>query len=282
MTRVTLDDGLSIHCLVKSEAVVLDHHVQGYFHHGIAVGPEDVVVDVGANIGVFGIRAVQRHPTVRVFAFEPIPSIFHVLKKNSVLHGDGRLTALPYGLSVTTSSATLLYYPKSPALSTAHPEFWDNHPEMLAAAVEGTIQNPPPRLRMARFLPRALSHWLARRLRTRPQTVRCELRTLSSVIDEFAIDRIDLLKIDCEGAEFDVLQGIDPHHWPRVRAVVAEVHDVDGRLQKVIEHLTHYGIDQIVVEQEAGLERTVLRNVFATRSQAVSESPSAASPSPNQ
>ena len=102
------------------------------------------------------------------------------------------------------------------------------------------------------------------------------------MIDEFAIDRIDLLKIDCEGAEFDVLQGIDPHHWPRVRAVVAEVHDVDGRLQKVIEHLTHYGIDQIVVEQEAGLERTVLRNVFATRSQAVSESPSAASTSPNQ
>ena len=40
------------------------------------------------------------------------------------------------------------------------------------------------------------------------------------------IPRIDLLKIDVEGAELSVLRGVRREHWPRVRAVVAEVHDV--------------------------------------------------------
>ena len=96
MAITTLDDGTKVHCLVKSEAIVLDHHVEGYFSHGIQIAENDVVFDVGANIGVFGVRAVQRHQGVRVFAFEPIPEIYATLKKNSELHGDGRLIPVSY------------------------------------------------------------------------------------------------------------------------------------------------------------------------------------------
>ncbi len=265
MVMATLDDGTKVHCLVKSEAIVLDHHVEGYFGHGIEIGEGDVVFDVGANIGVFGVRAVQKHPNVRVFAFEPVPEIFSTLKKNSELHGNGRLVPLPYGASNEAGSITIQYYPKSPALSTAHPEFWDDNPDMLASAVEGALDNSPKRLWYAKLVPSFLSKWVAKRLRSGAVTVECELRTVSSVISEYELARVDLLKIDCEGAELDVLTGIDAAHWPHIDKVIAEVHDIDGRLEKVISLLKAHGLSNIFVEKEAGFENTVLSNVHATR-----------------
>ena len=59
------------------------------------------------------------------------------------------------------------------------------------------------------------------------------LKTLSSVIHEHNVDSVDLLKIDCE-AELNVLQGISNEHWPRIQQVIAEVHDIDGRLDQVV------------------------------------------------
>jgi hypothetical protein len=56
------------------------------------------------------------------------------------------------------------------------------------------------------------------------RVVNCRLRRLSGVIDESQIQRIDLLKVDTEGAEEDVLAGIESRHWDRIRQAVVEVH----------------------------------------------------------
>ena len=85
--KTTLSDGTPIHCLRKPEARMLDHHVDGYLQHGIAIADDAVVFDVGANIGVFGVRVLQKAKNVQVYCFEPIPEIFAVLEENSQLHG---------------------------------------------------------------------------------------------------------------------------------------------------------------------------------------------------
>jgi hypothetical protein len=64
----------------------------------------------------------------------------------------------------------------------------------------------------------------------RKQRFTCQVRTLSDVIREYAVEAIDVLKIDVEGSEWDVLAGLERVLWPRVRQVVIEVHDVDGRV----------------------------------------------------
>ena len=47
MRAATLSDGLKIWCLRQSEAVVLDHHVEGYLNHGIEVRDGDTItIDV--------------------------------------------------------------------------------------------------------------------------------------------------------------------------------------------------------------------------------------------
>ena len=265
MNTAVLEDGTRVHCLVRAEALVLDHHVQGYLAHGVEICDGDVVFDVGANIGVFAIRAVQRHPTVRVFAFEPVPAIFEVLKQNSEALGDGRLTPVACGVSSAPGTMRIQYYPHSPALSTGHPEFWDERPGMLAEAVRGQTSRAPRSLWYARWLPAWLSPLIARRLRSDVQAVDCELRTLSSVIDEHGLDRVDVLKIDCEGAELAALQGIEARHWPLVRSVVAEVHDVDGRLDAMRDLLGRNGLTRCVTEKEAGFEHTPMINLHATR-----------------
>ena len=78
------------------------------------------------------------------------------------------------------------------------------------------------------------------------------------------MEEVGLLKIDCEGAEA-VLSGIEDSLWPKVRQVVIEVHDQEGRLSRVQELLSRQGFSKQVVEQEQGLEGTKLFNVFALR-----------------
>ena len=55
-------------------------------------------------------------------------------------------------------------------------------------------------------------------------TVRVPARSLDSLSDELRIDRIDLLKINIEGAEREVVQAMD-RIAPRIRHIVIECHD---------------------------------------------------------
>ena len=54
---------------------------------------------------------------------------------------------------------------------------------------------------------------------------------------------MDLLKIDVERSELAVLDGIRAEHWPRIRQLTVEVHDIDGRLDEVRGLLTDRGFD---------------------------------------
>jgi hypothetical protein len=53
MKKIKLVDGSPVFALRSSEARMLDHHVEGYLTNGIQINDGDVVLDVGANIGVF-------------------------------------------------------------------------------------------------------------------------------------------------------------------------------------------------------------------------------------
>jgi len=67
-----------------------------------------------------------------------------------------------------------------------------------------------------------------------------------------------------ERAELEVLRGVEEEHWPLVGAVVAEVHDEDGRLAAVRDLLTARGFT-VDVRQDPLLADTVLYDVEALR-----------------
>ncbi len=265
MTSTKLADGTEIFCIKKPEAKMLDYHVDGYLQHGITINDGDVIFDVGANIGVFGIRAVNSFSNVKVYAFEPIPEILAVLKSNAAKFAKDRFIVLPYGASNENTTATFSYFPNTPALSTAHPEMWNKNPQAFSEAVKSTINNPPPQLKWMRFIPASFSGLIAKFLQKGKVSVTCNLRTISSVIKEEKVSEIDLLKIDCEGAELQALQGIEQQDWNKINKVVVEVHDTENRLQIITGLLQKNGFTKIVKEKEKGLENTQLFNLFATR-----------------
>uniref|UniRef100_A0A0D3L0V8 Methyltransferase FkbM domain-containing protein n=1 Tax=Emiliania huxleyi (strain CCMP1516) TaxID=280463 RepID=A0A0D3L0V8_EMIH1 len=61
------------------------------------------------------------------------------------------------------------------------------------------------------------------------------------MLEELGVERVDLLKVDCEGDELAVLRGISARHWAAIRQVVAEVHDINGRLDRVVALLRRHG-----------------------------------------
>jgi len=261
----TLEDGTRIHCIRAQEARVLDQHTSGYLTHGIALTDNATVFDVGANVGVFAVRAVQRHPGTRVFAFEPIPPIRAALEANAALHGEGRIQPMPFGVGEDAGEFSFTYYPRSPALSTSDPGAWDDDPNALTEAVRGSIAEARHEFWYARLVPLAAAGLVAGYLRGKSSTHTCQVRPLSQVIAENSLDHIDLLKVDCEGAELATLRGVAEDQWPGIQQVVAEVHDRDGRLDTVTALLSSKGFDRIEIVAEPGFEATPLRNVHASR-----------------
>ncbi len=266
MARIRLPDGSRIQCLVRSEARVLIEHARGYLEHGITLPNDGVILDVGANVGVFSVLLARKYPGVSIHAFEPVPPIHEVLQQNADTVGSGRITVHPYGLGAQADDFEFLYFPRCPALSSAHMELWDAAPGAFTQAVRGQIRQARKTLWLARLVPGFLAGPVARYLQGGAQRHRCTIRPLSEVFERHEIRRVDLLKIDCEGAELAVLEGVAPERWPSIQQVVCEVMDVEGRLEACRSLLQTSGFDEIIVAQEAGLEDTPMVNLYARRS----------------
>jgi FkbM family methyltransferase len=266
MKSTKLNDGMKVYCLKAPEAKMLDHHVEGYLQHGVSINDGDVIFDVGANIGIFGVRATQRHKDVKVYCFEPIPEIAEVLSMNAKEFSDGGMIVKQCGLSDKPDTVEFTYFPNTPALSTSLPEDWEHNPKAFENAVKGTMKNPPTEMRWMKWIPTAAAPLIAKHLVKGKRQVECQLNTLSSIVEEENIEKIDLLKIDCEGAELKVLQGIKSEHWEKIKSTVIEVHDLEGRLETIKNMLSEKGFDSIYTEREKGLEDTAMYNLFAVRS----------------
>jgi hypothetical protein len=88
--------------------------------------------------------------------------------------------------------------------------------------------------------PRANVHIYAGEEITVPST------TLSCFIRKNALDRIDLLKIDTEGCEVDILNGIEADHWPLILQLAMEVHNETNLLSTIINTVTANGMKATV------------------------------------
>jgi FkbM family methyltransferase len=149
-------------------------------------------------------------------------------------------------VAAAPGDATFYFRPRVPAMSSLDPE----PPEQdRAAVIEAALREPPAQLRagriqrMPRFVRRAVMHglaWWTSAAEAVP--LPCPVTTVSAVLAEQGIDQLDYLKIDVEGAEFDVLCGVDATDWPKIRQVAVETHDVDGRLSKVRALLERAGL----------------------------------------
>jgi FkbM family methyltransferase len=261
-----------VSCCQKHELPLVQLEVQWYFGKGLQLNAGDTVFDVGAHIGLFSLAAYHHcDRDLRIFAFEPIAATFELLKANCERNAAERhVNVFCCGLSHRAGLSELAYYPRAPVLSTAYPD-----PESDLQIIKEIVANriihlaeAPVALRCLRWLPAAVREPLIECVLKRAlvsEIATCEMRTLSEVVSEYGVRRIDLLKVDVEKSEFDVLEGISGDDWPKIQQVVVEVHDLDQRVERTKALLVAAGMRSTVVDQPVTLKDTNIFTIFATR-----------------
>jgi FkbM family methyltransferase len=228
-----------IFCINAAEALLLYEEIyvdQCYLKHGVTIHDQDCVFDVGANIGLFSMFANQQASDLELYVFEPVPPIFEVLIANLELDHIGA-KRFSCGLSNAVGGAGFAFCDRNSGMSG---KYWNVQDEKKVA--ETILINRYPDLKDY------VDELVEAGFGPDPLLFDCPLRTLSDVIGERNIRKIDLLKIDVEKSEMDVLNGIDEMHWSFIRQIVMEVHDIDGRACAVERLLASHDFKTNVVE----------------------------------
>jgi FkbM family methyltransferase len=177
-----------------------------YTPPGFEIGPSDVVIDIGANIGTFSLAAGRAAPRGRVFAFEPNAENYTLLLANLKLNNMHNVVPTHAAVAGTTGSVRL----------------YNNAQGGFHSVLTDRAQD------LERYeLVQALS--------------------LKEIFDAHAVERCDFLKLDCEGAEYDILSNLPVDYFSRIRKIAMEYHgDADrsarqAKADRLVERLEGLG-----------------------------------------
>ncbi|WP_031465998.1 FkbM family methyltransferase [Sciscionella sediminilitoris] len=259
----------ALHCVNSWEAAYLRDEVNGYFANGIELAPGATVLDVGANIGVFSAAVHERSAgEARIYAFEPLPPLHAILERNAREFFGGRVTTLPYGLSASEAELEFSYFPAATIFSSSFRDKGnvDAERRRIAASIAEMMRREENGSAVSRMPAPILRALVGRQLRSMRQleTHRVRVRPLSRVLEEHHIEHIDLLKVDVEGAELEVLHGIEDRHWPLIRQAVVEVEGWRRNGAVIAELLGEHGFS-ISTEQGPVQRAADVGMVFAIR-----------------
>jgi FkbM family methyltransferase len=252
-SRVLLetDDGLSFIAprRAKSEAEFLYEEIfvrRSYLQEGVSLieAGHPIVVDAGANIGLFALLCMRINPCTRVIACEPSPDSYALLSRN--VAGYDSVKTLPLALGAGHGIANLYCYGDAPAESSTRPAERERQRQRLSCEISRRDPAPPVHASESGLFSEPA-------VEATPSVVRCEVRSLSWLMCEESLPVIDLLKVDVEGDELEVLRGVRSSDWSRIRQVVVEVHDVNGRLARVLSLLRRHGMRAKAVQQRGGV-----------------------------
>jgi FkbM family methyltransferase len=229
--ELTFPCGLS--CVTNSnpvEAEIIYNEIsvrREYLRKGLPLADSATIVDVGANTGMFSLYLLRTLKNPRIFAIEPVPDTFDALTENMNRYGNGKVMLDNVALGSSEGTTDMVHYLHLTGNSTAHPEIKVPQRAVLARDYSAT----------------ELAMMYESSMITVPRT------TLSALIRENGIGKIDLLKIDTEGCEFEILCGIDGDDWPRIAQVALEVHVAEKNLDPLRTLLESKGFTVVVDEE---------------------------------
>ena len=171
-----------------------------------------VVVDVGANTGIYSLVAKAVNPNAKVHGFEPVSRVFQKYVQNCRLNGFD-IVAEELALSNQDGTATLYDF---------------NSEHVLAATLDREIYAELP---------------------GEQREVSVPVTKLSTYIAARGLERVDLMKIDVESHEPEVLEGLGAYLQSFKPTLLIEVlTDAVGRsLERIVGGLgyLYFDIDEV-------------------------------------
>jgi FkbM family methyltransferase len=145
----------------------------------------EVILDIGSNIGSSILFFREQFPAAAIYGFEPHPETFQVLQKNV-----GSLPSVEvfnYGLG----------------------------------AADATLSIPFDGADFSRFMSQdKTADWSGPLSPTA-----CQIKHAGSAMKSLGLSKADLIKIDCEGAEYDVLTSLPGEMLRASKWIVGEMHN---------------------------------------------------------
>jgi FkbM family methyltransferase len=164
---------------------------QQYLRDGQRLSPGDAVIDIGANIGCFSVLAASRVGSWgRVIAAEPSSATHRQLLTNIKRSGLSNVT--PRQVAVGGRAGFAQIRNSGNALCSSI------YSEVGGREVNGYVETVP-------------------------------VVTVAALMGEACMTRCALLKVDCEGAEYEIFEQMDHDTAGRIDQIVMEVHQMPGR-----------------------------------------------------
>jgi len=277
--RLELPNGMVIASRNPSETEFTYDEIfeqNSYLRHGVHLQDEAVVIDAGANIGMFSLFAATACRNPRIIALEPIPQTCALLRVNRSLY-DFQIEVIECGVASHEEAATFTHYSAVSIFSGRFANAAQDR-EIIGTFIRNQARQSGEAPPTAAEIDTILNE------RFRGEPVACRLRTISQIINERRLDRVDLLKLDVERSELDALRGIEEGDWLKIRQIVIETHGGPDETEAIAGMLRRRGFS-VSVEQEQALQRTVVSMLFAVRGEGreadVTRIPTRANPMPD-
>jgi len=152
---------------------------------GYVISSGDTVIDIGANVGTFTLWTANAAPGVRIIAVEPFAPTIEFLRKNLAESKVKNVTVIEACCGGNSGEAQLRL--RGPAASHT----------IYRKDVYGSEL---------------------------PVIAQCRMITLDQLFSDHGVQRCDLLKLDCEGAEYEILFSASQDTLDRVQRIVMEYH----------------------------------------------------------
>lgn len=157
---------------------------------GKTMASAPTILDVGANAGYFSLFAASQFPGASVFAYEPIPVNFRQLERHCRLNRSHKIFCFPIAVSGQCGELRL---------------FFDQNDSFTTSATILSLSGAAK------------------------DAINVQCVDLEKIFEDNGIRRCDLLKMDCEGAEYDILYSCPEAYMRRIDQLAMEVHRGEGR-----------------------------------------------------
>lgn len=193
-------------------------------YHFPIEGEPEVLFDIGGQMGSASVFFAQRYPKARIFTFEPMPDNFELLKLNTAPYPNIRV----FNCGLGSKTGTFRMAGMEDSRDTGGRSLTDDSDLGGGRGFE------------------------------------VQVRAVSEVLAEQGLQRVDFIKIDTEGAEYDILTAFPDDVLKEVKWMIGELHDI--RDFELLAHLSpwfHIGIEKPKIRFRYSCFRAVNRALVA-------------------